>query len=154
MPRIHVYGFSVDADPIQDLIKRIALIMQCDSKLIVIESCDRGNLRDSKKRKRNIQQESNLLDADVEAENNQVDNEKVNSDEVVELPKSGAVGHIVRDVAPLKVMVCLSFYLPLQVCVVLMSFCILLNFSKLYCCIILRLKVAMSEPVVFPVVER
>lgn len=69
--RIHVYAFSTHPeDPIGDIVRRSAGIMQC-------------------------------LPEDITA--------------TEEGTESGCVGHVVRDVAPKKVMVCLSFYLPQSV---------------------------------------
>ena len=78
LPTIHVYAFSSDPDPIQDIRNRVANVLHCETSLlpdtVLWSKMERGRVSES-----------------------------------------CSMAHIVRDVAPKKVMVCFSFQLPRQV---------------------------------------
>ena len=93
LPTIHVYGFSSAEDPVQDVACRAALSLRCSVKELgtdVVSTSSLGIVGLSGEK------ENNLL-ADSIYKNNFV------------------VGHHVRDVAPKKMMICLSFLLPFSV---------------------------------------
>ena len=77
-PTIHVYSFSSDPDPINDIRNRVASVLQCEVSLLP------KTFVWSKSDSRRVSETCSLA-------------------------------HIVRDVAPKKVMVCFSFQLPQQV---------------------------------------
>lgn len=77
-PTIHIYAFSSEADPVNDIRLRIANVLQCDPSLLP------PALLWSKTQSKAVSEDC-------------------------------SIAHIVRDVAPKKVMVCLSFQLPKQV---------------------------------------
>ena len=78
LPMIHVYAFSSDPDPINDIRNRVASVLQCEVSLLpetVIWS----------------------------------------KSECRRISETCSIAHVVRDVAPKKVMVCFFFQLPQQV---------------------------------------
>ena len=110
LPRIHVYAFSTHvADPVQDIIHRSAGILQCTPEAI----------RYGKSTASAGESEgAGILET---------------------VPGHECSGHIVRDVAPKKVMVCLSFTLPeevkflLSVCLFYCRFSLVGDWNVLSC---------------------
>ena len=93
-PRIHVYAFSKDADPILDVTRRAAETLRCDPVLLRLNEPFHG------------------WKAAAGAGAEVVDR---SSPDGVEQEEKWCRGHLVRDVSPNKMMVCLSFYLPIEV---------------------------------------
>ena len=93
LPTIHVYGFSSAEDPVQEMACRAAASLQCSVEELgtkVVSTTALG-----------------IVGLSGVKENNLVADSIYNSKFVV--------GHHVRDVAPKKVMICLSFVLPSSV---------------------------------------
>ena len=109
MPRIHVYGFSVAADPVSDMAARAAAVLQCQPEDICVNP-QVGGLGKCKKRKHDS---LDSLDSSTSADPDSVN--QTAEAESVDVADSIGSAHIVRDVAPNKVMVCLSFILPRKV---------------------------------------
>ena len=111
LPRIHCYGFSTAIDPILDFVTRIAGTLQCsvaDLQYVPITSRSaipvpvEGNAESTEQVKGKVTnnkkvkyQKSSVIDADMST--------------------NPCWGLIVREVAPNKVMVCLTFKLPRSV---------------------------------------
>jgi hypothetical protein len=93
LPIIHVYSFSTEKNPVLDVAQRAADIMNCTlvelgTGIISTQELGIKGVCDSK--------DLNLINSSI-------------------YDKQLIVGHIVRDVAPQKAMVCLSFQLPQSV---------------------------------------
>jgi len=94
MPRIHVYGFSTDPlDPVADMARRAAATMGCPVEALYGDAAARGS--------------HTAVDAKA-SEAGSMANSYGKSNEFCS-------GTIVRDVAPTKLMICLSFLLPREV---------------------------------------
>jgi len=123
LPRIHVYGFSVAADPVSDMAKRAAAALQCHPEDICVNP-QVGGLGKCKKRKLDSTTATATtneppVSIDRNAENDT--NAGKEGTSLLDLTSSIGSAHIVRDVAPNKVMVCLSFVLPKKVCYIVIS---------------------------------
>ncbi len=103
MPRVHVYGFSTDPlDPIADMARRAAATMGCSVRALYGDESTPDLLRAYDRAIENTTHDGHVLTAGGIADSYGKSNERCS-------------GTIVRDVAPTKLMICLSFILPREV---------------------------------------
>ena len=117
LPRIHVYAFSTDVEnPLFDVALRSARVLGCDVKLLNYRH-DERNKNKCKQSKSGSSSSSSCSSSSSSSSSSDINSTirvEEGADDVEE--KDICTGYIVRDVSPKKVMVCLSFRLPREVC--------------------------------------
>lgn len=103
LPIIHVYGFSSSDQPLHDIRERCAITMKCHpEELGEIVQFDCNNLQDA------------IIDLTRHSTNTLSVAETATETDCSHYDKI-CFGHVVRDVSPKKLMICLSFKLPQSV---------------------------------------
>jgi tRNA G37 N-methylase Trm5 len=101
MPVIHVYGFSTHpTNPVSDMVEKAAKAMQCDMESIYSSSYPSFAHQEGPKESNDQVIQNGITSVD------RIDGHQNNEN---------CHGIIVRDVAPAKLMICLSFRLPREV---------------------------------------
>ena len=123
LPRIHVYAFSSTTDPITDVINRVCRTMQMGVPDTVALGANGANADISgtitplgclviheADRKKQL-----MRDCMLHLINDTVTDAAMDVKDATPRERAYCLAHVVRDVAPKKVMICLSFILPFSV---------------------------------------